>query len=218
MLRDGNDPTDLSEALNTLSIAESELGDSAQARADMEEAVTLARDGDDLPQLAGSLNDLSNLESDAGNFHRAIELLDESLRINEEIGNPWGIQLARHNQACALGEIGETEEAVRLLCRLLTGVLAQNDVNLTVTYGEDLAIAVGRVGDIVSAARLLGAVVTTRARLGLPTPATQQANLDRNVAAIRASQPDSPEWDRAFTRGGDEPVEAVLSATVRAHA
>jgi predicted ATPase/class 3 adenylate cyclase len=216
MWRDLGDPAELSQALSTLSASESELGDLDSAQRHLEEAATVARDAADRPQLAGTLNDLSNLESDAGNFHRAIELLDEALAINEEVGDPWGVLLARYNRACNLRELGELEESHQQMCDLLPSVLAQRDVNLSVTFGEDLALGVGLLGDTDGAARLLGAVHATRGRLSLPTPVMQQALLDRHLPEIKATAPDPAGWERAYARGSGETIEHALKETVGA--
>lgn len=92
-----------------------ELGDVDRARSLHEENLARARTLRDDSIVATTLGALGEYAVDDGRFQEAIPMLKESLRINEDLGNPRGIATQLCRFAGALAFTGRPESATRLL-------------------------------------------------------------------------------------------------------
>jgi tetratricopeptide (TPR) repeat protein len=121
-----------------------------------------------------------------GDYARARQLLEEGLRLNNELGSPLGISGNLNNMALAILRQGHLEEAQSLFVRSLRlkGELRWAD---GVPYGlEGLAELAAVRGQWARAVRLLAAADTAREAVGHPRcPPSECANCERLLALAR---------------------------------
>jgi predicted ATPase len=151
--------------VHTLAMA---AGDRDQARALYEESIVLARDVDDGWLLSAATNNLGGLYLSEGNYERAIELFEESLAIGEARGDldRRARELTHLGHATrGLGDLTRARDYFRggLVAAAEMGLV---EMELSAMWG--IASHEAEAGDVVTAARLLGWVNESRARLGAP--------------------------------------------------
>ena len=203
------DNDNLAKALNTLAIAEHDLGDVDAARTHFEEAVDVARAAQDPTRLASALANLSSLEVGQRNFGRAEELLTETLTIEREIGDVWGVTLDEQNRVWLLLAMGRTDEAFAQVRGLVDDVLALDDPELTINLAEAYAVTLAQTTTAELAARLLGSAEARREAVGIPRNAQQDSDL-RGYLRSAPQTLAADAWQAHYGRGRGQPVESVL--------
>lgn len=205
------DDDNLAKALNTLAIAEYDLGDADAARTHFEEAVAVARSAKDPSRLASALANLSSIEVGQRNFTRAEQLLRETLAIERDLGDVWGVTLDEHNMAWLLLAMGRIAEAHAHVEGLIDDVLQVDDPELTINLAEVYAAVLAELVDADRAALLLGAAEARREATGIPRNTQQESELQASLAKARSACAAS-EWQRLYDHGGQQALEDVLGA------
>jgi hypothetical protein len=124
---------------------------------------------------------------DGGRFDEAHELLEESLRIDREYANDWGVALNLGNLGELAIERGDLGRARQLLRESLAGLRPLGDRSSLLQAIERVAGLAAADGEVVRAARLAGAAHARRQELGEPLGPAEAAIFDRRLASARAA-------------------------------
>jgi predicted ATPase/class 3 adenylate cyclase len=99
-------------ALNNIGIAKSSLGDYSAGTADLERSIEIAL-AVKSPEAARGYNNLASVVWDLGDFRRACVLVDEAVRIGEELGNTAVVRYSGSIQIQHFFPRGEWTEGLR---------------------------------------------------------------------------------------------------------
>ena len=199
--------------LNSLGVANRNLGDTAAAREALGEAAALARQTGERGRLATALSNLATVEIDDGAPEVAVGMFREVLDIDSELGDSWGQSVDHVNLAGALVRSGRADEAFDVLLANTPAAVALGDVDLTTSFVEMFCILHAHRGDGRRAALLLGAAQAIRAKAELPLPAPDKVLLDDALAPVR-DVIDLREWDRLVAQGAGRGVEDAVALAV----
>jgi hypothetical protein len=161
-------------------------GDRAVAHSFYEQS--LARSAEDWVSAAASLCYLGNIDRYQGDLAQASARLEESLRIAQDVNEPWGIANALYYMAtlaCSQGDgvnarsLGAEALAIRRKLGFNRGIAECLEV---------LAWAAGVEGAFVRAVRLFAAAEALRGATGLgPVPPAERGDHAGWIAAARAA-------------------------------
>jgi non-specific serine/threonine protein kinase len=199
-------------------------GDAAGSERHLQASLSHAREADDLSGVAYALAALGELALRVGD-PRAVALLEESRRQFTELRFPWGQGRALRGLATAAHRRGDAPAALALLREELA-LWRDLDDGLGIAGGlERVARVLADQGQTATAARLTGAAVAIRERLGAAGPDGQP------LEAISAAHTGQAAWQAAYAAGraltqadaiaealalalvaGDEPAAAVAGA------
>lgn len=214
MLRRVGDRDKLCGALIGLGDAQDELGDLPSARRSYEEALAVAsqieNEHDNKLRRASTLNRLAGWEISENNFEKALELFDAAIDIRHEIGDEYGVLVARHNAACTLHFMGQPREAHRRMSEQIPDLLKLARLDMLIALTEDYAAVLIDLGEHKRAVRLLGAAEAVRERHGTPRERSQETDIGKSFGNARAALAPGV-WDREYQRGHAMTVEDALT-------
>ena len=182
-----DDDREIAKELNSLAVAYRTTGDHDNARSLLQEGITRAERSDDKARLAALLCNLGLLETDAGSSVTAIDLLRRAVALDRELGDSWAEACDRVNLAAARLRAGQLEEADRDIREVSHDALAVNDVDLTISLIEVLAMLRAESADVRQSARLFGTAETMREQANLPRPPPDAVLLDQSLAKSRSA-------------------------------
>jgi tetratricopeptide (TPR) repeat protein len=160
-------------ALTTLGAVAERRGDLDRAAELYDDALEVRRGTGDRRTTANALLNLGRAELVRG--RDAQGLLEEGLALAEEVGDTWGVSLARSSLAHAALRAGDGGRARELWTEALTSCFERGDRR---TAAECLLGLAAATGD----ARLAGAADALRESLGAP-PSPFERSLEDEVAA-----------------------------------
>lgn len=204
------DPSRIAMELNSLGVAYRSLGEPDTARRLFAEGITLARGAGEHGRLANLLSNLAMIELDEEQPVRAAELLNQALEIDRKLGDTWAEAVDHVNLAGAMLRSGDVRQAYQRLVDNGPGAVALGDVDLTVSVVEMFCMVLAELGDVASAARLLGAATAMRGKAELPLPAPDAAMLEKSIGRVRRL-PDAATWDHNVRVGTDYSVDDALA-------
>jgi ATP/maltotriose-dependent transcriptional regulator MalT len=212
LLTPQGDKRTLASALNFLGQVFREEGNYAAARASIEEALGLRRAMEDKGAIAGSLNDLGATAFAQGD-PSAESLLETSLKMRQELADQFGIPRCLHDLgAVALGR-GDLAHAYTRFSQALAVFRDQGDKRNAIKCLEGLAGVAAAAGQVVQAARLLGAAQVARESIGVPLPITWRANYDRALSVVRERLDQAPfasAWAEGRAMSPEQAIEYIL--------
>ena len=182
-----DDDREIAKELNSLAVAYRTTGDHDNARSLLQEGITRAERSDDKARLAALLCNLGLLETDAGSSVTAIDLLRRAVALDRELGDSWAEACDRVNLAAARLRAGQLEEADRDIREVSHDALAVNDIDLTISLIEVLAMLRAESADVRQSARLFGTAETMREQANLPRPPPDAVLLDQSLAKSRSA-------------------------------
>jgi len=203
------DSAQIAAQLTSLAAVHRALGDHELARAMLTEGIAAAREVGDRARLANGLSNLAMLEIDEQRPDAAVELLDEALRLDQELDDPWGVACDHCNLAGAMlraGRVGEAHEHLRDNAQAAVGL---GDVELTITVLELFCMLLAELGEAGGAARMLGAAGSMRLDAELPIPAPDAAVLEHTLEKVRLLTPPD-DWHRDIAIGANYSVEDAM--------
>jgi tetratricopeptide (TPR) repeat protein len=198
------------EALSTLGIGYSDLGDSEQAIALMEEALALHRRLGAPGIIAATLGRLGLFTMNLGQLARASAYLNEALPLARRAGDPTGVSFILG--ALALVACQEQDQAGALA--LAREALAlERESGHPLVIGERLyvlcKVAVG-TGEMERAARLYGSWRALMTRVGWELTPANLADLEGELATARTALGEE-RWAEAFAAGQALALEEVIA-------
>ncbi|MFN8594288.1 MAG: tetratricopeptide repeat protein [Thermomicrobiales bacterium] len=187
LARESGDDQAIVVALNGLALAAQARGALAQATRLYEESLAVARRVGAPRSLAITIGNLGNLAADQGNADRAAALYQESLTLYREIGDQRGTAICLYS----LGHQAVVHDEARahaFLAEALQVFVDLGDASAVAETLDVLARVHAEHGSTMTAARLLAAAASLRARTGIPAPidAHYRADVDRAVALVDA--------------------------------
>ncbi len=195
--------------LDSLGVLATARGDFAHAVSQLEESLALSRELGNKRQIGAAIGNLAMATYRQGDFGRATTLLEEGLALYRDLGD-------RSNIAAALGLMGSMafhqgspERAADLYVEALALHKEIGDKLGVAECLEGLAGAAAATGRPERAALLLGAAHALRQAIATPIPASDQADYDRIVAAVRAVLPEEA-FLASWTRGESMPLAEVF--------
>ena len=186
-------------ALANLGGVAAQLGDLVTARNRFEEALAIHRAAGSTESIAHALGNLGWVALREGHLAEAEALLQETLALGREVGAKQHIALALWylgKHARQQGQHGQARE------RLREGLLVARELGeryLTLGLLGEIAMLSVAGGETERAARLKGAEVALRARLGVPLARWDQAEGEEALAHIRAIL-----GEKGFTRASEQ--------------
>jgi predicted ATPase/transcriptional regulator with XRE-family HTH domain/Tfp pilus assembly protein PilF len=211
--REVGDPRSIAASLANLGNVAHVLGDYAAARTLHEESLAIRRKWGDQKGISSLLGNLGNVAAAQGDYAAAGALYEESLAIGRALGETWAIAGVLGNLGYAAHRQGDVGRARQLYAESLR-------ISRAVGARQEMAIALAGLGAVAGAARqpvkgarLLGAVETLLAALGLALTPEDRAAYEQGVAAARA-QLDNAAFAQAWAEGGalglDQAIEYAL--------
>ena len=135
------------------------------------------RKGGNTPGIAWAKHDLGLLARDRGDLDRAAELLRASLRDFRELEYAWAVAWSAWGLGTTLSSQGQLADARPLLAEALQTYADLNDPRGVAQCQEALAYIAGEEAHYETAARLIGAAATLRARVAARPPDAEQARV-----------------------------------------
>lgn len=176
----------LALVLNNMASIMLDLGDHKRAATLLEEGLVFARQSGDQRFIAGVLIHLGELTHDQGEDRQALIHFGEALRLYDELGDRLPPTYIR----CMLGEIaynqGDLGRATALFRESLAVCRELGNKRGLAESLEGLAKVLQAGDNLQAAVRLLGFAESLRQATGMPLMQAEQAQYDRNLAALRA--------------------------------
>jgi predicted ATPase/class 3 adenylate cyclase len=185
--RDGDDPTEVARALNSLGSSRRGLGELEQARLLFEESLALRRATDDRSGTAVTLFNLGELALDVGDDARALELFTEACEIDRVCGDSWAVAVGTAAIGAARLALGEHDTAEPYLRESLASLHELEDTDRVAETLGLMAGLAGARGDFARSARLAGCADACWERLGFPLSPPDRAHFERQQAPARAA-------------------------------
>lgn len=184
--REASLPREVALSLGLLGVVAREERQYPAAMALLEESISMARKLDLKWVLADSLDTLGGVLRLQKNYERATAVLEESLAISRELGNRWGMSFSLGKLGLVALEQGDGQHAIRLL---KDSLILQHEIGdkRGMAYSlEGLARAAVMQHQDERAACVFGAAEALRESIGAPLPPAAQAEIERDVATLRA--------------------------------
>jgi predicted ATPase/transcriptional regulator with XRE-family HTH domain/Tfp pilus assembly protein PilF len=199
-----------STVLNNLAAVASDLGEYERAVSYSEASIALKRELGDVMGVAVSLFNMAEAARKLGDVERSTALFDEAAAIFRQAGNSAG--LAQTLQSLGLARIrqGNLDGAQAALRESLARYREIDNRPGVILCVESLAELATAVGEWRQAARLLGAAAAARSALSAPPAPSDQEELDRTLARIRAAMP-APVFEAAWAAGSALPLDAAAT-------
>jgi ATP/maltotriose-dependent transcriptional regulator MalT len=149
------------------------------------EALELSRRIDDTLGVVISLNNLGEVAQAQGDYARAREYYEQGLALNEELGDKLGMVGLLNNLASLAHTEGDRQKAAMLYRQSL---LMSKDLGHLPGIAECLeGLAVTEAPlDYMRAARLFGAAMQLRNRIGAPVAPNERTEYDRQKESLRS--------------------------------
>jgi predicted ATPase/class 3 adenylate cyclase len=223
--RHRGDESQTAKELNSLAVAYRNTDEHDKARELFDEGISLAERIGDKSRLATLFSNLGILETDVGAPASAINLFERAIALDRELEDAWAEACDRVNLAAARLRAGQIDQASHELRDVSQDALAVNDIDLTISLIELLAMLRAESGDVRTSARLYGTSETMREQANLPRPPPDAAHLNRSLSKVRSTVHEDV-WssyvndgrllsrDNAIAAGiRDSPVEPVQART-----
>jgi DNA-binding CsgD family transcriptional regulator len=188
-------------------------GHDATARSRLEESLAMFRRAGDRWFVAQLLNSLGDVARAREEYPEAGRLYEESLGLFRASGSKGGVASLLHNLGHLAHRRGDVQRAVELFGESLALFRDLGDLR---GVAECLVGAAGVAvsqGQPERAARLLGAAEALLDRIGARISASNQADRDRTLAAVRAGL-DEATFAAAWEAGWASPPEQVAGAAL----
>lgn len=205
----------LLQALLDQAFADVVAGDFASTHTGCEEASALAQKEGDEAALALSLNVLGIACDYEERIEEALALTRQSEAIARRIGAQWELMVSLNVQAHLLSKTGELEQAQTLynetlaMCReSFAGSWTLSNTLLAVSYNRL------RLGDVVEAAQLMGAVEATRQSIGYTLMPVMVPEYEQCLPIVRETLGEEA-FQEAWKHGLAMPPEAALELAIR---
>jgi tetratricopeptide (TPR) repeat protein len=200
--------------LNSLACAHRALGEAGTARRLFEESIATARTVGDDARRAAALSNLAILEVDENRADRAVELLRETLEIDQRLGDTWGVAHDHNNLATAMVRAGQIAEAHDTLREHAVAAIALGDLELSINVIEAFWVVFAESDEAIRAARLLGATTALRESAELPMAAPDVAMLEVSISKVR-DRPDADTWAANVATGSAYSLQDALTDALR---
>jgi predicted ATPase len=200
------DERGVATALNELGVLASYEGDFAEARRLLEESLAIKRTLGDDWLMANAFVNLGNVAGWGGDHALGYQLHTESLALFEKAGERMGVAIANHNLASAAMHLGRLAEALERHVASLRLFDEVGDKDGCAESAEGLAMLANAHGERALAARLFGLGSRLREESGTQSPATQRAELERELDITR-ERLDQATFDTEWQAGHETSVE-----------
>jgi predicted ATPase/DNA-binding CsgD family transcriptional regulator len=209
-------------ALNNLALVDRAEGDLAAARPRIEEALAITRELGDTAGIAYSLQRLGELVYREGNYPLARALLEQALAIRREMGEQLKLPEILDSLGHAALREGDYDTAAACFRESLTFGTELGTRRYTWVWVAGLAVLAGAqraeagAGELGlrQAAKLFGASEGLREAAGVKLDPPLRAELDRDIAAIRA-QLDEEAWQNAWEEGRSMSMEQAIAEALQ---
>ena len=203
--------------------SEATLGQTGQATTHYERALETAppeaeQNPEERGTFAATLSNMAGIVAQQGDIPRAIELWNQSLEINERIGDAQGKAATLHNMARIVAQQGDIPRAIELWNQSLEIKERIGDAKGKATTLHEMAGIVAQQGDIPRAIELWNQSLEIYERIG---DAQGKATTLHNMAGIVAQQGDIPRaiklWNQSLEikeRIGDAKGKAATLANM----
>jgi predicted ATPase/DNA-binding CsgD family transcriptional regulator len=220
-----DDPPGTADALHALGMISLYVGQKAEARRYLDDAIARYRDLDDRYRLAHALCQVA-MVGNLGTFDRpgnptdlarSTSACEEALALFREIGQPIDIANAQFCLGFLAYKQRHFRQAATLLGEAIRLIWDVHDLWQLVAPLEDLADVAALTGHPVQAARLYGAVEALRETIGKPIPPADQAEYERELAVTKlalGAERFAAECAAGRALSLDEAVAEALSITV----
>jgi tetratricopeptide (TPR) repeat protein len=175
-----------------------------------EEGLALFRELKHLPGIAQTLNIIGEITRTNGDDDRAGRVYEESLAICRQTGEIRRICYMCNNLAYIAQHAGDHARAIDLGRQALRLARERRDQNDIATALNVLVGSISMTGQPQRAARLLGAVDATFERLGAFHQPSDQPEVDRIVATVRA-QFDDATFQAVYGEGRSMTLEEAVA-------
>jgi len=186
-----------------------ENGDYERAATLLQESLTLSRELGNKGGAARALRDLASVKWRQGDYAQAVKLLDECLTLQREIGDKPGIAYTQPVLGDVARSQGDYERATMLYRESLLHHLKEDRWGNAESLRR-LAAMAGVQGQPERAARLFAAAAAIRAAIGAPLPPADRADVERDIAAVRA-QLDEATFNAAWDAGQKMILEEAVA-------
>lgn len=141
-------------------------GNYAEARARLNEGLTLAQETDDLVSVALARNNLGIVVLKQGNYAEARTLFEESLSLRREMDDKWGISASLNNLGMVALNLGDYGAARAMLEESLNLHREMGDKQGVAGSLQNLGVAALKRGDYVEARALYEESLSLRREMG----------------------------------------------------
>ena len=214
--RGRGDDSQTAKELNSLALAYRYTDEHDKARELFDEGIFLAERSGDKSRLALLFSNLGILETDVGAAESAIDLLCRAVALDRELEDSWAEACDRVNLAAAQLRAGQIDQARHQLRDVAHDALAVNDIDLTTSLIELLAMVWAESGDARTSALLFGTSETMREQTSLPRPPPDAAHLNRSLSKVRSMVSENV-WSSYVDEGRLLSREDAIAAGIRDH-
>ena len=186
------------------------FSDLDQANASAEEGLALFRELDDESGVAFAFNALGEIARVNGQDDRARRYYEAAMAVAEKKGNIFRKYATLLNLSYLAQHENDHERAIRLLRQVLALARDMNNRNALAKSLQVLAHSVGALGDPERAARLLGAAHAAMERMMSVVEPSDQPELDRSIAGVRALLDDAT-FQTAWAEGAKLALEQAMA-------
>jgi len=154
---------------------------------------------------------------DLEEFESALPLARQAIAASTALNDPWAVSLDEVNLTVALLRVEGPERALEHLADIAERALALEDLDLSISVVELLAMTVAELGEAALAARLIGTADAQREASGLLRTEPDEALLQSSLSAARGLVPPS-DWTQAYAEGMLLSVESAAEGALRLRA
>ena len=173
--------------LGTIARAEAVLGDTQSAKSHYERALSGCPPTDEL-EKSSTIHNLATLVAQQGEIERALQLWQQSLEIEERIGDVQGKAATLANMAGVIAQQGDIERALQLWQQSLEILERIGDVHGKAAILHQMAGVIAQQGDIERALQLWQQALEMVERIG---DAQAKAAILNNMAGVIAKRGDA---------------------------
>ena len=159
--------------------------------------------------MSSSLSNLAILYMDLGDIERAKELLEETMRLDQERRDRWGVAVTSLNLGVARLELGEVQAAAAMVKDSVHSFVELGDLDGVAGSLEALLGVAVAENRFVRAARLAGAADSLRRSLGIPLADVDRVRFDRWLSEPRDQLP-ADGFSAAWTEGAGMTTEQAI--------
>ena len=180
------------------------MGDPQQSMSWLEQALTLERQLGDRWGVAYVLNEMGLQARRAGRLDQALTLLEECHVLWRQTGTRMGERSVVMNLALVMLELGLVQRAAELARNSLELSLEIGDTGSTASVRciEIAAQALGGLGEVATAVRVIAAATERRSQLGAPRPSMEETEILQLLGGSRERLGGS-EFEAAWSCGLD---------------
>lgn len=210
--RELGDVRGIAAVLNDLAATVLELGERSRAERLWEESLSHYRQVGDQRGTGIVIGNLGELAQLGGAIQRAQILHEESLALRREIGDRRGVAVALNNLGGVLHRLGENDLAAARFKESLRICQQLGEHRIMIRCLEGLAMLAAGQADGCRAPQLWAAAASLRETAGMPVPAIDRPQYERELQRARVEMGDR-EWAMAWEFGATmEPEHAVAYA------